>query len=383
MSVKVVEAAEFGRDPGRFDTVVDVRSPAEFALDHLPGATNWPVLDDDERRVVGTLYVQSSPLAARKVGAAIVARRIAEHIERAVQDKPREWQPLVYCWRGGQRSGTMAWFLDQIGFRTTRLQGGYKAFRTLVRTELGGIAAGLRFHVVAGKTGCGKTRLLHALAAEGAQVLDLEALACHRGSVLGGLPGRPQPSQKRFDTLLWQALKAFDRERPVFVESESRKVGALQLPDALFDRMSQSAPITLVQTDDDARVRLLLEDYGHFAAAPAAFCALLEGLVELRGKALVGHWQSLARAGRWAEVFADLMTRHYDPLYGRSIARQFPGRAKADTIGLGDGSPGALRAAARQLLERLQTASEDAVGNSGPGARPEALEEASDGPAAP
>lgn len=350
MSIKTIDAAGFAHEARRFDAVIDVRSPAEFADDHLPGACNWPVLDDDERRHVGTLYVQVSPLVARKLGAALVARRIAEHLEREVQDKAREWQPLVYCWRGGQRSGSLAWFLDQIGFRTTRLQGGYKAFRALVRAELVSLPAGLRYHVLAGRTGCGKTRLLQALAAAGAQVLDLEALACHRGSVLGGLPGRRQPTQKRFDTLLWRTLRAFDPQQPVFVEGESRKVGALQLPDALVGRMRADAPVTRVEMDDAARVTLLLEDYAWFAADPQAFCALLDGLLELRGRAVVAHWQALARSGRWAEVYADLMARHYDPLYQRSMDRHFAGLAAARTIRLADAGPAALRAAAEQLL---------------------------------
>ena len=203
---------------------------AEFAEDHLPGAVNWPVLDDEQRRIVGTLYKQVSPLQARKVGAAMVARNIADHLERWVADQPREWQPLVYCWRGGQRSGTLAWFLSQIGFRTGQLQGGYKAFRARVRDELQTLPQRHRFQVLCGRTGSGKTRLLHALAEQGAQMLDLEGLAGHRGSVLGALPGRAQPSQKRFDTLCWQALRGFDATRPVFVEGESRKIGRCACP---------------------------------------------------------------------------------------------------------------------------------------------------------
>ena len=352
MTVRSVEVHAVAHAASRFDAIIDVRSPAEFAADHLPGAVNWPVLDDDQRRTVGTLYVQTSALAARKLGAAIAARNIAAHLEREVQDKPREWQPLVYCWRGGQRSGTMAWFLDQIGFRTARLDGGYKAFRALVRAELAVLPARLDLRVIAGRTGSGKTRLLHALAAEGAQVLDLEGLACHRGSILGGLPGQPQPSQKRFDNLLWQALSAYETARPVFVESESRKVGALQLPDALIERMRANGHCIRVETNDAARLRLLLEDYGFFAADPERFCALLDALTELRGHVQVAAWQAQARAGDWAGVFHDLMRRHYDPLYGRSIDSHFAGFAEATALDLGDAGAAALRHAARALLSR-------------------------------
>ncbi len=353
MTVHRVDAATAAHAPGGFDTIIDVRSPAEYADDHLPGAVNWPVLDDDQRRAVGTLYVQSSPLAARKLGAAIAARNIAAHLEREVQQRAREWRALVYCWRGGQRSGAMAWFLDQIGFRTARLDGGYKAFRALVRVELGTLAQRFEFHVVAGRTGSGKTRLLHALAARGAQVLDLEALASHRGSILGGLPDRPQPSQKRFDTLVWQALSGFDPARPVFVESESRRIGAVQLPDALIGRMRASPNCVRIETDDATRLRLLLDDYGFFARDPERFCRLLDGLVELRGRDRVAHWQALARAGDWAGAYAALMREHYDPLYRRSTDRNFAGFAGARLLTLADAGDSAFAAAAHRLLAEI------------------------------
>jgi len=267
-----------------------------------------------------------------------------------VQDKPREWQPLVYCWRGGQRSGALAWFLDQIGFRTTKLQGGYKAFRTLVRDSLGELPQRFEFTVLAGRTGSGKTRLLHALREAGAQVLDLEAIACHRGSVLGGLPNTPQPAQKAFDTQLWHALRALDPGRTVFVESESKKVGSLQLPDALVARMRQASHCLRVEMSDSARVQLLLQEYGFFAQDAERFCALLDALVEMQGKERIQRWQQMARAGAWAEVFDQLMREHYDPLYERSMKRNFAGLDTAAVVQLADGEPTELARAARELL---------------------------------
>ena len=361
MGLRLVTAAEAFEtvaaigQPGGFDTVIDVRSPAEFAEDRLPGAVNWPVLDDEQRRIVGTLYKQESALAARKVGAVMVARNIAAHFEQWVQDKPRDWQPLVYCWRGGQRSGSLAWFLGQIGFRTAQLQGGYKGFRAVVRDELDSRPAALHFKVLTGRTGSGKTRLLHALAAQGAQVLDLEGLACHRGSVLGGLPDQPQPAQKRFDTLVWQALRGFDPSRPVFVESESLRIGRLAVPAALLLRMREHGQVLRVQMDEAARVALLLQDYRHFADDVDAFCHLLDALTVLRGRATVQAWQAQARAGQWASLFADLMATHYDPLYERSLARSYGSLATAPLLALGDGGEMALAEVAHHLIQTLPT----------------------------
>jgi tRNA 2-selenouridine synthase len=352
MSLTIVDVHEAVGRLGEYDSVIDARSPGEFAEDFLPGAENWPVLDDGERRLVGTLYKQVSALHARKVGAALVARNVAQHIERHVADKPREWRPLVYCWRGGQRSGSLAWFLSQIGFRTLQLAGGYKAFRNLVREDLEQLPARFEFHVLAGRTGSGKTRLLQALRAQGAQVLDLEALASHRGSVLGGLPGQPQPPQKRFDTLLWQALRALDPARPVFVESESQKVGNVRVPDSLIGRLREHGRCTVVEMDESARVELLLQEYGFFAADPERFCRLIDGLVELRGRDTVQRWQKLARAGAWAEVFAEMMREHYDPLYLRSMDRHFRHLAQAPRLVLRDGGNESLEAATRELLSR-------------------------------
>lgn len=350
MSLKAINADEAAADLAGFDAIIDARSPAEFEEDHLPGAINWPVLDNEQRRIVGTLYVQTSALEARKLGAAMVARNVADHLDRWIADKPRDWQPLVYCWRGGQRSGSLAWFLDQIGFRTAKLVGGYKGFRAVVRQDLAAWPVRFTFRVLAGRTGSGKTRLLQALAAEGAQVLDLEGLACHRGSVLGGLPNCPQPTQKQFDNRLWQALRQFDAGRPVYVESESKKIGRLQLPDALIQHLHAHGEVVRIDLPDQARVQLLLEDYGFFAHDSARFCHLLDGLVTLRGRETIGRWQAMAQAGDWTAVFGEMMRDHYDPLYTRSMDRHYSGLAQARSLELRDGQPASMQAAARTLL---------------------------------
>ena len=352
MSLLTISAAEATQHLASFHTIIDARSPAEFAEDHLPGAVNWPVLDNDERREVGTEYVQVSAFDARKSGAAIVAKRIGELLHTHVQDKARDWRPLVYCWRGGTRSGALAWFLDQIGFRTTLVQGGYKAFRVQVREQLTALPLRLEYVVIAGRTGSGKTRLLQALAEAGAQVLDLEGLARHRGSVLGGLPYEPQPSQKAFETELWHTLSAFDPARPVYVESESRKIGQLQVPTALLERMRTDSRVVMVTMPDDARVQLLLEEYGFFADQLERFCGHLDTLIDLRGRDTVTHWQTLARTGRWAEVFGELMRCHYDPLYLKSMQRNYAQVGCAQQLLLCNSSAQALSDATTVLLSR-------------------------------
>lgn len=334
----------------RFDAILDVRSPAEFAEDHLPGAENWPVLDDEERRIVGTLYAQN-PLEARRLGAALVARNVARLLDERTGGRPKTWRPLVYCWRGGQRSLSLHWFLGQIGFRSRQLVGGYKAYRSRVRDDLATLPAQFGWQVLCGSTGSGKTRLLQALAREGAQVLDLEALAAHRGSVLGALPDLAQPMQKSFDSALWARLRQLSPARPVYVESESRKIGRIALPEALLAALrGERSGCVWLDMPDAARVELLLQDYGHFAADPERFCAALDGLVELRGRVRVEAWQAQARQGDWAGVFAALMRDHYDPGYERSLRGHYPALAQAFRLALPAADDETLARAARDLL---------------------------------
>jgi tRNA 2-selenouridine synthase len=317
-----IEAQAAVSDLSRFDTIVDARSPSEYAEDCVPGAVNWPSLDDEERANVGFEYTRISQFTAKKHGAAIVARNVATHIERHVADKPPDWTPLVYCWRGGKRSGALATVLDQIGFRVHVLEGGYQAFRRAVVVELEMLPARFAWRVVCGPTGSGKSRLLAAIARAGGQVLDLEAIANHRGSVLGLVPGSAQPTQKAFDTALWHALRALDPSKPVFVESESKKIGELHVRDTLVQQM-RASPCVWLELPIEARVALLIDEYDFFVADVDAFCARLDALRALRGNAVVNAWQEAARAGRTAEVVRDLLDVHYDPIYLASLWRNF------------------------------------------------------------
>jgi len=331
---RVVGVAALDDYPDR----IDARSPAEFAEDHLPRAENFPVLDDAERAAIGTLYKQVSPFAARVRGASLVARNIAKMIETAFAQKPREWSPLVYCWRGGQRSGALAHVLAQVGWRAAQLDGGYKAYRRWVVEELARLSARLEFVVVCGLTGTGKSRLLQALARRGEQVLDLEALAAHRGSLLGDLPGRPQPAQKRFETTMLEVLRKCRPERPVYVESESKRIGALRLPEELAARMWQS-PCVRLELPLPERVTLLKEEYTHFLAPEDSLGPLLEKLVPLHGKARVAAWQAQARAGDFDSLVADLLLDHYDPAYAKSMRGHYPTYEQAPALrGRGTGT---------------------------------------------
>jgi tRNA 2-selenouridine synthase len=335
-----------------FGAVIDARSESEFAEDHLPGAVNWPSLNDAERAEIGTTYKQVSAFEARKRGAVRVAGNIARHLERhvvhAAPALPREWAPLVYCWRGGQRSGALATVLDAIGFRVHVLEGGYREFRRAVLRELDLLPERLHFRVLCGRTGSGKSRLLGALAEAGAQVLDLEALACHRGSVLGPLPGQPQPSQKAFETALWAAQRGFDPARPVWAESESRTIGRLRVPEALLERL-RASPCVAVEMPLPARVALLMQDYGHFVRDTDSFCERLAALSQLRGDETVARWQAMAREGRHAEVVEELLLQHYDPIYQRSMSRNYAGFSNAWPLPLADGSAASLVEAAGRL----------------------------------
>lgn len=349
MSLSTLPAAEALARLDTFDTIIDARSEDEYTQDHLPGAVNWPTLNNEERRTIGTMYKQVNAFEAKKRGAAIAARNIAAHIEREVIDKPKDWAPLTYCWRGGKRSGSLSLVLGQIGFRVTLIEGGYKAFRAAMLQDLDTRVAQLDWRVVCGTTGSGKTRLLQALRSQGAQVLDLEALAHHRSSVLGAVPGLAQPQQKHFDTRIWDALRRLDASRPVYVESESKKVGNVSVPTALIERMRESPCISL-QLPDASRVALLMEDYDYFVRAPELLCERLDALVQLRGRAVIEHWQHEVRQGRVAEVVMELLNTHYDPVYLQSMRRNFRQFDQAQVQALPDHSESSIQSCAAALV---------------------------------
>ncbi len=314
-----------------FDAILDARSPAEFAEDHLPGARSLPVLGDAERAYIGTVYKTQSPFEAKRQGAVLVSRNIARHLESSVAGMPRSWRPLVYCWRGGKRSGAFAHVLREVGWDAHTLEGGYRAYRRWVVEQLARLPGRFRFRVVHGATGSGKSRLLRALTRAGAQVLDLEALAAHRGSVLGDLPGQPQPPQKLFESRLYAALAVLAPSRPVYVEGESRKIGQLQVPEALMATMRESECV-LLEAAPAARVGLLMDEYRHFFTDTAALGTQLDCLVPLHGREKVESWKALAARGEFEALVARLLAEHYDPAYRRSAARNFARLPEAQVL---------------------------------------------------
>ena len=302
---------------GAFDVTIDVRSPSEFALDHIPGAVNLPVLNDAERAEVGTIYVQESPFKARRIGAAYVARNVARHMETVMADWPGSMQPLLYCWRGGMRSNAMAVILAQVGWRTCVLAGGYRTYRRRVVRRLYEAEAVQKVLLLDGNTGSGKTAVLARLSAWGVQIIDLEGLAAHRGSLFGALPGQPQPSQKLFESRLLAALESLDPSRPVVVEAESSKIGKLMLPPQLLSHMGV-APRIVLSAPADQRARYVAGAYASCGHDPEALIALLSRLPDKLGRKRLETWTTLARAGNLEALAAALIEAHYDPAYLRA-----------------------------------------------------------------
>ena len=307
--------ADLSGGVARFDQVIDVRSPGEFAEDHLPGAVNLPVLGDAERAEVGAIYVQTSKFDARRIGGAYIARNVADHLQGPLRDKLGGWAPLLYCWRGGQRSQAMALILSQVGWRTTLLQGGYRTYRREVVARLYEAAPSLDVVLLDGPTGVGKTAVLAEAARRGVQTLDLEALANHRGSVFGDMG--PQPSQKLFESRLAAAMAGLDPARPVLVEAESSRIGERFLPPALWGAMQAGRRIELGATVS-VRAGGLARTYAATAHDPVRLEGLLARLPGRHGRKRLEAWLELARAGDVEALAASLMVEHYDPAYRRA-----------------------------------------------------------------
>jgi tRNA 2-selenouridine synthase len=315
----------------RFSEIIDVRTPTEFQDDHIPGAINCPVLSDEQRVEVGTIYKQVNPFEAKKRGAAHVSRNIAEQIERHFLKQPKDYRPLLYCWRGGQRSASLAIVLGQIGFRVALLNGGYKTYRGEVMDGLRSVPEGLSFRILAGRTGSGKTPTLRQLAAHGEQVLDLEAIACHRGSLLGSEPDAAQPAQRWFESQLYDQLRQFQTDRIIWVEAESNKIGQLHLPKELWHKLKASPGVEL-HADVPTRVQHLLAEYAHYTRDPAPLKLLLRRLKYRLGTTIVEAWCDDIDHGRWEAFVGNMLRQHYDPTYDHSFRENYPRVTQAMSV---------------------------------------------------
>ncbi len=348
--IQVVSAAD-SATLAPFSAIIDVRSPSEFAEDHVPGAISLPVLDDAERAQVGTIYVQESRFRARRVGAALVSRNVARHLETALADKGGDFRPLIYCWRGGQRSGAMATILSQVGWRTAVLEGGYKTYRRHIKARLYDDEPTMQLVLLDGRTGSGKTEILGRLAARGVQTLDLESLAEHRGSVFGALVGRPQPSQKMFESRLLSAIEALDLTRPIVAEAESSKVGERMVPPLVWKAMAQ-APRIEIRAPSTARAGYLAHHYADVILDRSAFDAALERLPIYPGRKALAAWRTLADAGDLEALAADLIESHYDPAYDRSSRKDArPRLGTVEMPGLGADAQDAAADAIAALVD--------------------------------
>ena len=323
----MVASLKYTREPHKetYSEIIDVRSSSEFAEDRIPGAINLPVLNDAERAEVGTIYKQFSPFKARKIGAAIVSKNISKHLNEHFADKEKNYQPLIYCWRGGQRSASLATVLSQIGWRVTLVEGGYKTYRSYVRQELDSLPRTLNYKILCGLTGSRKTHILEKMRQRGFQVLNLEALANHRGSLLGQeWEGKlsPQPSQKYFDSKLLQALQSFNADETVWVESESSKIGQVHLPQSLWKEMKQSSCVE-IKLPLDKRVQFLLAEYPHLVDNPEILKAKLEKLKSSCGWKRISNWYQMINNQDWKSFVRDILESHYDPTYRKSMEHNF------------------------------------------------------------
>ncbi len=305
------------------DEIIDVRSPAEYADDHVEGALSLPVLDDGQRELIGRLY-RNHPFQARRAGAALIARNAAQHLEGHFAGKPPVYRPLVYCWRGGQRSSSLGTILREVGWRTAVLEGGYKAYRAYLLQDFEKIIreGGLQFRIVAGLTGSGKTSFLRWMGEQGHQVVDLEGLAGHRGSILGKEPGAEQPSQKRFENRLWQVLRRMRSDRPVYFESESNRIGEVHIPAPLWARLRE-AELIEIEVSREVRTGFLVSEYGHFARDPGLLLDGVRALRERVGGERVRDWEERIARADWEGFVAGILEQHYDPAYLRSRERIF------------------------------------------------------------
>ena len=304
----------------KYDTIIDVRSPSEFEIDHIVGAINCPILYDDERQKVGTIYKQISSFKAKIIGSSLSAKNIAFHIEKEFLEKKGSWKPLIYCWRGGQRSKAFSIVLSEVGWRTYQLSGGYKEYRNDIIKYLDNIGMKLKIILISGKTGSAKTKILHSIRDQGAQILDLEGLARHKGSLLGAIPNLKQPSQKFFESLLFYEINKLNLKKNIFIEAESSKVGNVHIPKSIWSNMILSKRIEVV-ADVNTRAKFLIDDYQYMCKNPILIEPMIKGLKTRLSNNLIDSWEKLIDEKKWFELTKSFLENHYDSSYASNTIK--------------------------------------------------------------
>ena len=304
----------------KYDTIIDVRSPSEFEIDHIVGAINCPILYDDERQKVGTIYKQISSFKAKIIGSSLSAKNIAFHIEKEFLEKKGSWKPLIYCWRGGQRSKAFSIVLSEVGWRTYQLSGGYKEYRNDIIKYLDNIGMKLKIILISGKTGSAKTKILHSIRDQGAQILDLEGLARHKGSLLGAIPNLKQPSQKFFESLLFYEINKLNLKKNIFIEAESSKVGNVHIPKSIWSNMILSKRIEVV-ADVNTRAKFLIDDYQYMCKNPILIKPMIKGLKSRLSNNLIDSWEKLIDEKKWFELTKSFLENHYDSSYSSNTIK--------------------------------------------------------------
>ncbi len=296
--------------------LVDVRTPTEFEEFHIPGAENVPLLGDEERAKVSEVYYTKGEREARFLALRLAGPRLYRIVEEVRRLKKKHRQVAVYCWRGGMRSLAVCTICNLAGLDVSRLKGGYRAFRRFALRRMEELLEGKEVVVIYGPTGTGKTRMIQALSQMGYPAINLEALAGHRGSVFGGI-GLKQPSQKMFDSLLWLELERLKASTYIVVEGESRKVGRLFIPDALWKRMERGRNI-LITAPLNVRVELSLREYLSADASPDIYLEALGRVRKLLGEHRFTYIKNLIAGERYEEAVKELILGYYDPLYRNS-----------------------------------------------------------------
>ncbi len=329
---EVLSIEDFLSQDRRQRLLLDVRTPAEYARGHIPGAINFPLFENEERAEVGTLYKQQSPQAALERGLELVGPKMAGFVRRARE--LAEGRPLtLHCWRGGKRSGSMAWLLELAGMNVSVIKGGYKAYRRKILAMLENPP--WRLVMLSGKTGSGKTEVLRELKKRGAQVVDLEELANHRGSAFGALGMPAQPSTEHFANLLYEALAGMKPDQPVWVENESRSIGRVFLPEGFWHAMLR-APKFVLEVSDDARIRRLLRDYAVFSGEE--LYASFEKIARRLGGLRLKQAGEALRAGDYATA-ARIALAYYDKAYGKGRLPEGVVKGPEVKLPLGDAPP--------------------------------------------